>query len=158
VLFVGFSSEEEDTDLWALGTALKERGARWLDIYATADPVPNGPIFIRSGSSVAWEVVELVEVHNFGSISADHTSYMRNRDEFLGTLVSEISRHTDSLIPLHKLTQRDESTVAFIHRRRAWRVRYLAVARAAAAVILTALFAVYPQSPCGIGSGGECEY
>jgi hypothetical protein len=157
VLFVGFSGEEEDTDFWALGTALKEQGARWLDIYATADPVPNGPIFIPSASSVASEVVESVEVHNFGSISVDHTSYMRNRDEFLGTLVSEISRHTDSLIPLHKFTQRDESTLAFSHRRRAWRVRYLAVARAAAAVILTALFAVYRNHLVELGAAANAS-
>ena len=38
VLFVGFSGEEEDTDFWALGTALKKQRARWLDILRDGRP------------------------------------------------------------------------------------------------------------------------
>lgn len=87
-LLLGFTSEEENRDFWAWAQVLDKRKIRWLDIFSTADPVPNGPIFIEKSNFVAPGALESVEVNNFGSVWADHTSYMRNRDEFLGTLVA----------------------------------------------------------------------
>jgi len=52
--------------------------ARWDDIYASADPVPNGPTRIEGDT-----VCQPVRTWNQGSILADHTSYWRNLDGFV---------------------------------------------------------------------------
>ena len=50
---------------------------RWIDLYASADPVPNGPTRTIEGkhdSKLIW---------NLGSLFADHTAYWNNRDGFV---------------------------------------------------------------------------
>jgi hypothetical protein len=49
--------------------------SRWLDLYASADPVPNGPT--RGVESVS------TEIWNRGSFVADHTAYWENLDGFV---------------------------------------------------------------------------
>jgi hypothetical protein len=89
----------------------------WKDCYATHDPVPNGELFAESGFSTI--------VSNRASWFFDHTSYWRNRDEFVGFVASEIlARHegTDSLA----LSDGHRAKVAA---QRARRVRCLTVGR-----------------------------
>lgn len=85
--------------LWiALGTLLREEtrvqlaeGVRrppgvecWVDVYAVADPVPNGRTWVCKGNEI-----ESVRIWSEGSTFADHTSYWRNRDEFVLRVVRE---------------------------------------------------------------------
>src|SRR5262249_50333521 len=68
---------------------LKERLAglrthlHWLDYYASADLVPNGPLFDESDF-----VSE--EIHNRGSLLWDHTGYWSNTDGFVALVATEI--------------------------------------------------------------------
>jgi|GEM_PF-4305755 len=52
---------------------------RWVDIYASADPVSNGATNVANGS----EEPEKVPVWNFGTMYYDHTSYWQNTDGFV---------------------------------------------------------------------------
>lgn len=57
----------------------KPRGLhRWVDLYASADPVPNGPTRTEIPDSI-----ESVQIWNLGSMLSDHTAYWSNRDEFV---------------------------------------------------------------------------
>ena len=51
---------------------------RWVDLYASADPVPNGPTTTKDAGGH-----EFIQIWNLGSIFADHTAYWSNRDEFV---------------------------------------------------------------------------
>jgi hypothetical protein len=48
----------------------------WLSLYASSDPVPNGPLIDE-----APEWISECEVFNYASIIRDHTAYLKNRDE-----------------------------------------------------------------------------
>jgi hypothetical protein len=74
-----------------------EAVARWIDYYATADPVPNGPLVTwadpeqprpRTGPAVHPEPRC---VHNLRSIYADHTAYFANADEFVSQLMLDLA-------------------------------------------------------------------
>jgi hypothetical protein len=49
-----------------------------VDLYASADPVPNGPLCVREGARI-----ESVRIWNEGSTLADHTAYWANRDQLV---------------------------------------------------------------------------
>lgn len=53
---------------------------RWLDLYASNDPVPNGSVRVAPGGSV--QAVSL-RVSNRGSMFLDHNAYWQNLDEFV---------------------------------------------------------------------------
>jgi hypothetical protein len=68
---------------------------RWIDLYASLDPVPNGPTRVKPGQAEV-ESVETetdaqkqnclflpTEIHNRGSILTDHTIYWENFDGFV---------------------------------------------------------------------------
>jgi hypothetical protein len=52
---------------------------RWLDIYASKDPVPNGPTRIEQ----AHTNLTSVQVWNRGAVMSDHTTYWENLDGFV---------------------------------------------------------------------------
>ena len=54
--------------------------ARWIDVYASADPVPNGPTRTRESKD---ELLQSVPIWNQGSSMADHTAYWDNLDGFV---------------------------------------------------------------------------
>jgi hypothetical protein len=70
--------------------------ADWVDYYATADPVPNGPL-------VTWTTLERPEadaeavhprprlVYNLRSVHGDHTFYFDNSDEFVSQLALDLA-------------------------------------------------------------------
>lgn len=64
---------------------------RWVDLYAEADPVPNGPIL--AGEAAGHESVSL---WNEGSVLGDHTSYWSNRDDFVVRVVRECAATAES--------------------------------------------------------------
>lgn len=57
---------------------------RWVDLYASDDPVSNGALGVREA-----QAVESVPVWNEGSLLGDHTRYWANRDEFVLRVVRE---------------------------------------------------------------------
>jgi hypothetical protein len=94
---------------------LKTTQLRWIDCYATADPVPNGVV------TKARFVAHLSrEVCNRSSMLIDHTTYWSNLDEFVSLLYDEIakSRRYDPLPNLRI----EESHLQQITKRRRWRV------------------------------------
>lgn len=96
-------------------------GLRWLDYFASADPVADGP----SLQALPPTKYQSIEVHNRDSLLRDHAGYWANTDEFLAHLVCAISREAESAVPLHSLTEYDEWTLANAAARRSWRVRHL---------------------------------
>jgi hypothetical protein len=61
-----------------LGSVFNSRSVQWEDVYATADPVPNGAL--REDGQPPPRSNRVV---NTGSVLRDHTSYWDNRDEFV---------------------------------------------------------------------------
>jgi hypothetical protein len=93
----------------------------WLDYYASADPVPNGPLFDQEEQP---SYLASCDVHNFDSLLHDHTTYWRNLDGFV----------TQVVVPLAKLGQfplmmdaDDETRLKPVPFRRRWRVAWLRV-------------------------------
>lgn len=84
---------------------------QWLDLYATCDPVPNGPLTEpgRLGN------FESRAVTNTGSILQDHTSYWDNQAEVVPYIMQKISDQ----LKLGLFAQNDSrlQTVATQHRR-----------------------------------------
>jgi len=103
--------------------------ARWIDLYASADPVPAGPTLTQD-----HERIESREIWNEGSIIADHTLYWRNRDEFVLRVVRACAQTARSgwvgTLPA-------ESDA--VDRRARWRVSWLQIARTALITIGVAL-------------------
>lgn len=96
-------------------------GVRWVDCFATKDPVPNGPL-LDDGPAAE------IEVCNESSTTADHTAYWRNRDEMVSLVVAELTTIGGRE---RLLTPRPAWGDALAPRRR-WRVRWLAAVRALA--------------------------
>ncbi len=99
--------------------------SRWLDLYASADPVPNGPT--RGVESVS------TEIWNRGSFFSDHTAYWENLDGFVLRVVRAGAETAGS-------AWRDELPLETpdLNQRAKWRVGRLRLARAA--VCLSWLF------------------
>jgi hypothetical protein len=114
---------------------------RWVDLYASADPVPNGRMRIRDVESVSTGTdpvpVWNVEIWNRGSFLFDHTTYWENLDGFVLRIVricAETAKSPwyDALPP--EACASDE--------RAAWRVRLLRWAKRLNALLW--VFAVLP--------------
>ncbi len=86
---------------------------RWVDIYASADPVPNGPLL----DDFEPKDVLTTEITNVGSALKDHTAYWKNTDEFLPRVAIE-------LIEKAGLRKRFYNSLGVSSRRR-WRVGWL---------------------------------
>jgi formylglycine-generating enzyme required for sulfatase activity len=91
---------------------------RWVDLYASADPVPNGRTRTTEGEH------ESKRISNLGSLLRDHTAYWDNRDGFV-LRVARVCAETAESPWTHALP--DESD--FIDKRAAWRVGFLQAAR-----------------------------
>jgi hypothetical protein len=77
---------------------------RWIDYYATADPVPNGSLRTWT-EDVRPKEGEAVHpeprcVHNLRSIRADHFQYLGNMDEFVPQLALDLAGDGLNLGPL----------------------------------------------------------
>ena len=86
---------------------LAERKIHWMDLYATHDPVPNGPMFAAEDAAG----VESIEVCNYLSVFRDHTHYHENDEEFVSRVVTGISRWASKRVPLHELTPLDDTVL-----------------------------------------------
>lgn len=127
-----FVAVDEPLRLRRLAETLRSRVRSWLDVYASADPVPNGPV--REGERPPDSSEE---VTNTGSIFSDHTTYWRNRDEFV-SLVGNALLGSDERLSALRL---DGKTLEGVRARRKLRVRmsqvswWLALAGGAAVVV-----------------------
>jgi len=64
---------------------------RWIDYYASADPVPNGPLSAQpAGNHGCMEPSPCNEVYDFRSLLTDHNGYLRNQDEMLSRLLNDL--------------------------------------------------------------------
>ncbi len=102
---------------------------RWIDIYASLDPVPAGPTLIGDPKRI-----ESHQIWNEGSIIKDHTVYWRNLDEFVLRVVRACAKAAAS-VWLAKLPAESEA----IDQRARWRVSWLQMARTAFTTIAIAL-------------------
>lgn len=76
---------------WARGlslTAARPGLRRWIDVYASHDPVPNGPL-APPGVEIAG--LRSREIWSTRSMLHDHTTYLANRAEFLPCVVAALS-------------------------------------------------------------------
>lgn len=63
----------------------------WIDYYASADPVTNGPLSDQAAEDRGCtEPPPCNEVYNFRSLLADHNGYLRNHDELLSRLLNDL--------------------------------------------------------------------
>ena len=92
--------------------------SRWMDVYASADPVPNGPTRIEATSAE----VTSVQVWNRGACLSDHTSYWGNLDGFV-LRVARICAETAESAWREKLPPTTQA--GWLDRRAAWRVGLL---------------------------------
>ncbi len=102
---------------------------RWIDIYASLDPVPAGPTLIGDAKRI-----ESHQIWNEGSFIKDHTVYWRNLDEFVLRVVRACAK-TAASVWLAKLPAESEA----IDQRARWRVSWLQMARTAFTTIAIAL-------------------
>jgi hypothetical protein len=128
------------------GATLADQEMRWVDCYATADAVPNGATFETLLEIPATNLPKQfsIEVCNSRSVSADHTSYWANLDEFVSIVAAALQF---SGVPgLRAITTIDANWLTAIRRRRRWRVAFLVGARwSAAAGALAALVRYWPE-------------
>jgi len=83
------SQWQRDRDFYRDHFQLRRRsGMRWFDFFASADAVPNGPLL----DDFAPKDLHSCEVTNAHSVVTDHTSYWKNKDEFLPHVAKELLR------------------------------------------------------------------
>jgi len=75
----------DPANLKAIVQKLSRPGIDWTDLYASADPVPNGALQDDSATPP-----HSIEVTNVGSIWSDHTAYWANGDEFVGQVAEKL--------------------------------------------------------------------
>ncbi|MGY8708731.1 hypothetical protein RAD16_23590 [Bradyrhizobium sp. 18BD] len=98
VMAAFFASSDYSAEILDASDDLARKNIKWVDIFATLDPVPNGPIFITPN-----ENIESIEVCNSSSLIGDHTSYDLNRDVFFPYVVSAIARSVETNVSLNPL-------------------------------------------------------
>ncbi len=142
------------------GAALAGGEMRWVDCYATADAVPNGATFETLPAMPAADPPQQfsIEVCNSRSVSADHTTYWANLDEFVSIVAAALQ---SSGVPgLPAFTTIDANWLTAIRRRRRWRVAFLVGARWGCAVgAVAALVRYWPEYSAiamwGLAAGGR---
>jgi hypothetical protein len=105
---------------------------RWLDFYATRDPVPNGAMFDGEpldplGLKFQVEGLESYEVSNRGSSLSDHTTYWKNPEGFVAPMVGALGELCD--LDLEGVFSFDRERLVIARHRRRWRVQWLRRAR-----------------------------
>jgi tetratricopeptide (TPR) repeat protein len=106
-----------DRELFRDEFELSNRRLNWYDLFASADPVPNGALL----DDFEPEKLVSIEVCNRHSLLLDHTSYWQSKDEFL-------QRVTRLLLRQARIRTRTLNPDR-AERRRRWRVQWLAVSR-----------------------------
>ena len=125
-----------DRALFASEYALHKRGnLRWVDLYSSADPVPNGPLLDQFEPTS----LDSIEVFNRHSALWDHTIYLNASDDF-------VQRVARLLIDQVALRTRPVRSFRAISRRR-WRVTVLRLARVVCAAEAVAIALHWTSEP-----------
>jgi uncharacterized membrane protein YidH (DUF202 family) len=93
---------------------------RWIDLYASADPVPHGKTRVVKGGRL-----KSVQIWNLGSFLSDHTAYWDNLDGF----VLRVARECAQTAQCDWRQQFRSAPRALDDRRAIWRVSFLRLAR-----------------------------
>lgn len=93
---------------------------KWVDLYASADPVSNGALFHQDQRPPR---MEQYEVHNQASVMFDHTTYWANFEEFVPRIANEIGQLAD--LEVVELQRGDSERLASSAKRRRQRVEEL---------------------------------
>ena len=125
-----------------IGSRLAAMGIRWVDCYASADPVPNGPIFDTADLSVVADGTPALEprsipVCNERSSFRDHNTYWSNQDQFVSLVVGALRQTSGEPEPMLSM---DPQWLHEVTRRRQWRVGLLTLMRWTATASLMAAF------------------
>lgn len=102
-----------------LTTVKKPPGLRWIDLYASEDPVPNGPTRTDEAN-----VPESVRIWNLGSFFADHTAYWDNIEGFVLRVIRACAETAESPWKVKIVWN-----TRLMEDRAAWRVNCLRFAR-----------------------------
>jgi hypothetical protein len=94
----------------------------WIDLYASHDPAPNGPIFDKLPGFIQSKAV-----HNHANLISDHSTYWSNVDQFVTTIACVISEFTGA--GFTQLTKQDGALIKQAQSRRRWRVTWLSAVR-----------------------------
>jgi len=87
-LVVGAQAHWEWVEQWLPKLKLGGKDFRWLDVFATRDPVPNGALSPR----LTPIATETKPIRNLASVFGDHTAYWQNRTEFVPIVAKEMAR------------------------------------------------------------------
>jgi hypothetical protein len=133
VVWAGLLETEPTREIELQASEFARQGLTWVDLYASMDPVPNGPLFL---SDTAYP--ESIEVCNQRSLIADHTSYAKNTDEFLPLIVNAIAQHSGTELQLKELNPLNESVQVCMKRLRRIRISSSKIDQS---MLIAALFA-----------------
>lgn len=135
------------SDLAGDAPELLDRPVEWDDVYASHDPIPNGPVTVRSSDHLREDSLGDVrlkefqarqrEVVNRRSIFLDHTTYWTAHDDFVGRVVSRLADVAKLPIKLPL----DQDWLDMSAARRRWRVQLLSGCRmiTCVAIVMTIL-------------------
>lgn len=101
---------------------LHEGRVRWLDVWATGDPVPVGPLSLSPPAGITS-----IPVVNRWSPLSDHTGYFHNTDDFVARMAAAIVSLAGVQLLESRPNGRDDVERARV--RREWRVGALTPAR-----------------------------
>ncbi|MFD4914780.1 hypothetical protein ACFWNR_16315 [Streptomyces virginiae] len=96
---------------------------RWIDLFATADPVPEGSLARPPRRGLISQ-----PVHNRGSSFSDHTTYWQNTEEFVSRVSAELAREA-GWTEYAQLTEADRRITAAAEQARRTRADSLTLAR-----------------------------
>ena len=97
----------------------------WVDIHASSDPVPDGPLREDTEDLAAPPVA--FAVHNERSFLRDHTTYWENAEQFVGLVAWWLTRAVPG--PWHAATSLPLEDAVRASVRRTWRVNTLVAGR-----------------------------
>ena len=117
LLVITANSREYTDDIRSQASEYARHGLKWIDAYASMDPVPNGPLFLSN-----VPIPESIEVRNNSSLIGDHTSYVKNEDEFLLMIIRAIGQYSGTELRIADLTPYDKAMQAYAKRLRRIRI------------------------------------
>lgn len=120
------------------------KGVEWEDYYASADPIPNGPMFDPADRISYATVSESVE--NTANPFCDHSAYWRNEDQFVTAVVGSLLRLAGPPLSEAAPGQADLFAASI---RRIRRTRYRIAARIVGLAVL--VLGVLPHPALGRG-------
>jgi hypothetical protein len=128
---------------------LLDPGARdgWLDLYASHDPVSNGPVY---GVGTGHPVIRSEQVDNLASAVSDHTGYARNVEQVVARLAEVCAAACDATLEPSAL---DQAAMVVARRRRSWRVGWLRCARVVVVTVASVVALLDHRRLPAIGRG-----